>query len=176
MKSSFFRRSKKNEEASQKNEVTTAVKEKEKENNQEIMLTKIEPTDKKEELMEKLASVKKEEDWSEDYEGQLTIDVYQTEDNVIIKSNIAGVAPEDIDISINNDMVTIKGKRHNATEIKEEDYFYQECYWGGFSRSVILPMEVDADRVEAELKNGILTVILPKAHKAKTKKISVKQV
>lgn len=114
------------------------------------------------------------EEWLSDYEGQLNIDVYQTKDNVIIKSTIAGVKPEDLDITIANDMVTIKGDRKREEKIPQEDYFYQECYWGGFSRSVILPVDIDSEGVEADLKDGILTVILPKAAKAKTKKIRVK--
>ncbi|HPT40099.1 MAG TPA: Hsp20/alpha crystallin family protein [Candidatus Paceibacterota bacterium] len=115
----------------------------------------------------------KGEDWMES-EGQLTIDVYQTAQDIIIKSAVAGVKPEDIDISITNDMVTIKGKRDIEDTIKSEDYFYQECYWGRFSRSVILPVDVDSDRVSASLKNGILTVKLPKIDKAKVKKIKIK--
>jgi HSP20 family protein len=115
-----------------------------------------------------------QEEWAADYEGQLTIDVYQTDEDIIIKSTIAGVTPEDIDITIDNDMVIIKGERKNCTKAKEEDYYYQECYWGSFSRSVILPCDIEADKIQAELKNGILTVTLPKAHKSKTKKISVK--
>jgi HSP20 family protein len=114
-----------------------------------------------------------EEEWMADYEGTLNIDLYQTKDNVIIKSTIAGVKPEDLDITIANDMVTIKGERTKAENIAQEDYFYQECYWGGFSRSVILPVDIDSEHVEADLKDGILTVILPKAAKAKTKKIKV---
>ena len=113
------------------------------------------------------------EDWMES-EGQLTIDVYQTPQDIIIKSAVAGVKPEDIDISITNDMVTIKGKREVEDTIKTEDYFYQECYWGRFSRSVILPVDVDSDRVSANLKNGILTVKLPKVDNAKVKKIKIK--
>lgn len=115
-----------------------------------------------------------QEEWAADYEGQLTIDVYQTDEDIIIKSTIAGVTPEDIDITIDNDMVIIKGERKNCTKAPEEDYYYQECYWGSFSRSVILPCDIEADKIQAELKNGILTVILPKAHKSKSKKISVK--
>lgn len=111
---------------------------------------------------------------SSEYEGQLTIDVYQTLNDIIIKSTIAGVNPENIDITINNDMITIKGERKNDQKVKEEDYFYQECYWGKFSRSIILPMDVEASKAEAELKNGILTLTLPKANKAKTRKITVK--
>lgn len=115
----------------------------------------------------------KNEDWMES-EGQLTIDVYQTPQDIIIKSAVAGVNPEDIDISITNDMVTIKGKRDIENTIRAEDYFYQECYWGRFSRSVILPVDVDSDRVVASIKNGILTVKLPKVDKAKVKKIKIK--
>lgn len=110
----------------------------------------------------------------ENYEGQLAIDVYQTPNEIIIKSTIAGVKPENIDINIDNDMITIKGERKEKTEIQETDYYYQECYWGSFSRSIILPEEVNADDIQAELKNGILTIQLPKAHQVKSKKIEVK--
>jgi len=108
-----------------------------------------------------------------DEEGQLTLDVYQTPGEIVIKSTIAGVAPEDLDISITNDMVIIKGERKNSEEVKTEDYYYQECYWGKFSRSVILPVDVDPDKSKAVLKNGILTIRLPKIEKVKTKKIKV---
>ena len=113
------------------------------------------------------------EDWLSEYEGQLTIDMYQTKDNVIIKSTIAGVRPEDIDVTIANDMVTIRGERRRDFDASSEDYFYQECYWGSFSRSVVLPVDVDIELVNADLKDGILTVILPKAAKAKAKKVKV---
>ena len=117
--------------------------------------------------------VKEMED-DNDGEGQLTIDVYQTPDDIIIKSTIAGVKPEDLDVSINNDMVTIKGERKQEEEISQDDYYYQECYWGAFSRSVVLPTDVLVDKVEASLKNGILTIKLPKAAKDQTKKIQVR--
>jgi len=106
-------------------------------------------------------------------EGQLTIDVYQTPNEVVIKSTVAGVKPEDIDISFTNDMITVRGRRKKEEEISTEDYYYQELYWGAFSRSVILPVEVDVDKAKAEIKNGILTVRLPKSEKIKTKKIRV---
>lgn len=123
------------------------------------------------------SSSEKKEDWLEsqdETEGQLTLDVFQDADNIVIKSTIAGVRPEDLDISINNDMLTIKGERRKEETVKEDDYFYQECYWGAFSRSVILPMEVEADKIEATLKDGVLTVKLPKSRKAKARKIQVK--
>lgn len=93
---------------------------------------------------------------------------------MVIKSTIAGVKAESIDITITNDMVTIKGRREKDEEVKPEDYYYQECYWGPFSRSVILPVDVEADRANANMKNGILTIRLPKVEKIKTKKIIVK--
>jgi HSP20 family protein len=115
-----------------------------------------------------------DENWAGDSEGQLTIDVYQTDNDIVIKSTIAGVKPEDLDVSINNDMVTIRGERKNDEVVEGENYYYQECYWGTFSRSVILPVEVLADKAEAAMKNGILTLRLPKADTTKTKRIQVR--
>lgn len=116
----------------------------------------------------------KDEEWMNDYEGALNIDMYQTKDNVIIKSTIAGVRPDDIDITVANDMVTIRGARTREEKVVQDDYFYQECYWGNFSRSVIVPVDIDSEHIEADLKDGILTIIVPKAAKAKTKKVKVK--
>ncbi|MDP3042871.1 MAG: Hsp20/alpha crystallin family protein [bacterium] len=114
---------------------------------------------------------------SGDYEeGQLSIDVYQTDKDIIVKSTIAGVKPEDIDISLNNDMLTIRGKRQMLEEVDEDDYLYRECYWGAFSRSIILPVEIRADKIEAVLENGVLTVVLPKAKTAKRTEIKVKEI
>ncbi len=114
-----------------------------------------------------------EEEWlEEDYEGQLSVDVFQTNDEIVIKSTIAGVKSENLDVTINNDMVTIKGKREEEKEVVENNYFYQECYWGGFSRSIILPIEVKSEQAKAQLKNGVLEIRLPKAKKSKS--VSVK--
>ena len=115
-----------------------------------------------------------EENFSSDAEGQLTIDVYQTDAEVVIKSTIAGVKPEDLDVSINNDMVTIKGERKNEEVVSGDNYYYQECYWGHFSRSVVLPIDIISDKAEAALKNGILTIRLPKADTTKIKRIQVR--
>jgi HSP20 family protein len=109
-----------------------------------------------------------------DADGQLTIDVYQTENDIVIKSTIAGVKPEDLDVSISNDMITIKGERKNEEVVENENYYYQECYWGSFSRSVVLPVDVISEKAEASLKNGILTIRLPKADATRTKKIQVR--
>lgn len=123
------------------------------------------------------AEEKTNEEWlNSDYEeGQLSIDVYQTSDKIVVKSTIAGVKPGDIDISINNDMLTIRGKREVNEKINEEDYLHKECYWGAFSRSIILPVEIEAEKVEASLENGVLTIILPKAKSAKQISIKVKE-
>ncbi len=110
----------------------------------------------------------------EDDEGQLTVDVYQTPDAIVIKSTIAGVKPEDLDVSITNDMVTIRGLRRHDEEVSESDYFYRECYWGGFSRSIILPVDIVAEKADASLKDGILTIRIPKAEALVTKKVKVR--
>jgi HSP20 family protein len=97
-------------------------------------------------------------------EGQLAIDVFQTDKKIIIKSTIAGVKPEDLKISLHHDLLTIKGIRSMKEEVNDEDYLFRECYWGSFSRSIILPIEVDSKRVEAELESGILTISLYKTN------------
>ncbi|MBI4779346.1 Hsp20/alpha crystallin family protein [Candidatus Falkowbacteria bacterium] len=136
---------------------------------------KIESADNQTE--ERLSSKSEPGEWlGEDYdEGQLSIDVYQTPNSLVVKSTIAGVRPDDIDISINNDMLTIRGRREIKEKIVEENYLIKECYWGGFSRSIILPIEVEAEKVEASLDNGVLTIILPKAKSAKQFSIKVKE-
>jgi len=113
-------------------------------------------------------------EWPGETEGQLSLDVYQTDLDIVIKSTIAGVDSDDLDITITNDMLTIRGYRRKEEEIAPENYFYQECYWGPFSRSVILPTDVDPEKAEASLKNGLLTIKLPKIEKQKTRKIKIK--
>jgi len=107
-------------------------------------------------------------------EGQLAVDVYQTPDDIIIISTIAGVRPEHVDITVSGDMVTIRGTRSQEEEIASDNYFHRECYWGKFSRSVILPMAVEADKIQANFKNGILKVVLPKAPEAKMSKVKIR--
>ncbi len=120
---------------------------------------------KKRELVQEnnQASISEWLDYSEpETEGQLAIDVFQTDKKIVIKSAIAGVKPEDLKISLHNDLLIIRGRREENSEVQEEDYLYRECYWGSFSRSIILPAEVDSKRVEAEFENGILTITLYK--------------
>ena len=107
-------------------------------------------------------------------EGELTIDVYQTPSEIVIKSMVAGVKPEDLDISITRDMVVIKGKRETERFVKDEDYFHQELYWGSFSRSIILPAEVEVEEADAIEKHGLLIIRLPKIDKNKQTRLRVK--
>ncbi len=114
-------------------------------------------------------------DWLQpEEEGELTVDMMQTPDEIIIQSMVAGVKPDDLDVSITHDMVALKGKRQKNFEASGKDYFYQELYWGSFSRSILLPQEVDSDEAVATLKNGLLTIRLPKLDKLRTQKLKVK--
>lgn len=109
-----------------------------------------------------------------DEEGELTVDVYQTPDDIIIQTTVAGVRPDELDVSITQEMITIKGRRQRAHEVSDKDFFNKELYWGSFSRSILLPQEVDADEAQATFKNGLLTIRLPKLDTARTQKLRVK--
>lgn len=109
----------------------------------------------------------------EELEGQLAVDVYQTKDNIVIKAPIAGVKPDQIDISVSDDMLTLRGERVDEKEVDREHYYVQECYWGAFSRSIILPVATVSEKAQASLKDGVLTVTIPKAVQDKVKKIQV---
>lgn len=115
-------------------------------------------------------------EWSEETqdEGELAVDVYQNFNDIVIKTMVAGVKPEDLDVSISRDMVTVKGKRENEKMISEGDYFHRELYWGTFSRTVVLPEEIDVDAAEAVEKHGLLIIRLPKLDKNRQTKIKVR--
>ncbi len=116
--------------------------------------------------------------WMEegDEEAELTVDVYQTPAEIIVKSMIAGVKPEDLQISITRDAVTIKGRRNEEITVNEENYFHKELYWGSFSRTITLPEEVEPEEAEAFEKNGLLTIRLPKIDKKKIQKLRVRSI
>ncbi len=124
-------------------------------------------------------AVESDSDWMEketEQEGELTVDVYQTPEMIVIKSMIAGVRPEDLDISITRDVVTIRGKREEEKVARTEDYFTRELYWGSFSRTIQLPEEIDVDEAEAVEKHGLLILKLPKLDKRRQSKLKVKTV
>jgi HSP20 family protein len=101
------------------------------------------------------------QDWfGHSEEAQLSVDVFRDGGELVVQSLVAGVKPEDLDISVHGDLLTIRGKRQHKDEKTGQDWFYRECYWGSFSRSVVLPNEVSSDVTKASLKNGILEIRL----------------
>jgi HSP20 family protein len=111
---------------------------------------------------------------AEEPTGELAVDVYQTPDAIVIKAFIAGVQPNTVDISLTREMVTISGSRADEKEVDEEHYFQRELYWGSFSRTILLPEEVDVDLAEASERHGILMIRLPKINKKREMKLKVR--
>ena len=138
----------------------------------------------------KKRTVDKKKGVSNEREGKLAIDLYQTEKEIVIISTIAGIKSENLDISLENEILTIKGKRENPViekkdykrhspiqpHLRGENYIYQECYWGPFSRKIFLPEKIDIKKIEAIIKNGILILKLPKIEEEKIKKIEIKEI
>ena len=117
-----------------------------------------------------------EHEWlgeEDDADGQLAVDVYQTPDEIVVRSIVAGIHPEDLDISISRDMVVIKASREDNADVADDDFFHKELYWGSFSRSVLLPAEVEVEEAEAHAEHGLLVLHLPKIDKEKQRKIKV---
>lgn len=112
-----------------------------------------------------------EEDQSE---GQLPVDVYQTPNEIVIRAFVAGVRPDELNVSISRDMVVIEGSRDERDSVTDSDYFTRELFWGSFSRTILLPQEVDVDNCSAGAKDGLLSLILPKLDKARQTKLRVK--
>ena len=107
-------------------------------------------------------------------EGELAVDVYQTQTHIVIKAMIAGVRPEDLDVSITRDMVTLRGKRERLNEGGTGEFFFSELYWGSFARTIVLPQEIEIEEAEASEKHGLLTIRLPKIDKGRHAKLKVK--
>ena len=117
-----------------------------------------------------------EEDWDHDTEplGELAVDVYQTQDAIVVKAFLAGVQPGAVDIALTREVLTISGTREDDREATEDGYYQRELYWGSFTRTVILPEEVDVDLAEATEKHGVLIIRLPKINKNRQTKLKVK--
>ena len=111
---------------------------------------------------------------AEETDGELALDVYQTASEIIVQTFVAGVKPEDLEINITRDMLTLRGKRMETRTIKEDDYFSKELYWGSFSRAISLPQEVEPEEAEAIERHGLLTIRLPKIDKHKKSSLKVK--
>ncbi len=135
-----------------------------------------------EELMKKIPVKGDKKDaagnWMEEEneEAELTVDVFQTPKDIIVQTMVAGVKPEDLELTIGRDMVTIRGKRQETKTIDEDNYFVKELFWGTFSRTIMLPQEVEPEEAEATEKHGLLTVTMPKIDKNKKSTPKVKSV
>ncbi len=106
--------------------------------------------------------------------GSLAVDVYETDDDVVVKASVPGIDADDLDISVTGDILTIKGESRAEEEVEEENYFCRERWYGAFSRSITIPASVQADKAEADFEDGVLTLRLPKAEEMKPKAIKVK--
>lgn len=107
-------------------------------------------------------------------DGELPVDMYQTRDTIVIRALVAGVSPNDLNISITRDMVTLQGQREEVQEAPDEDYYHRELFWGSFSRSIVLPEEIVIDEAEAREKHGLLEIVLPKLDKGRSARLTVK--
>lgn len=107
-------------------------------------------------------------------DAQLTVDVYQTPTEIIVKTMVAGVKPDDLDVIIGRDEITIRGERSEDRTVSDDEYFHRELYWGSFSRTIALPEEIDVDTAEATEKHGMLILRLPKLDKNRQTKLKVK--
>ncbi len=122
-----------------------------------------------------------EEVWEEEdtstaapQDGELPVDMYQTDEHIVIRALVAGVSPDELEISITRDMVTIRGVREEFQEAHDDGYFHRELFWGSFSRTLLLPEEVAIDEAEAQEKHGLLEIKLPKLDKHRSTQLKVK--
>jgi HSP20 family molecular chaperone IbpA len=124
------------------------------------------------------ADKKSDRNWieEENEEAELSVDVYQTPTDIVIQTMVAGVKPEDLELSIARDVITLKGKREENRNIDEENYFTKELYWGKFSRTLSLPAEVEPEEVEAVEKHGLVTIKIKKVDKEKKNTVRVKSI
>ncbi len=109
-------------------------------------------------------------------EAELAVDVSQTPTEIVIKTMVAGVNPDELDVSISQEMVIIKGTRRESYQVDDNDYFHKELYWGSFARTILLPSEVKAEEAIAEFRHGLLTIKLPKIDKQKQTKLRIKTI
>lgn len=106
--------------------------------------------------------------------GQLAVDVFQTEDDIVVLAPVAGVKVEDVEVIVNEDVLTIRGMRTLDIDVPKRNYYAQECFWGEFVRSIVLPAAVNTSEIEASFKDGILQIKIPKANKIRMKIIKIK--
>lgn len=135
--------------------------------------------DEREDDLEGSPESESNNEWSDslperEEEGELPVDMFQTASSIVVRALVAGVSPSDLDVAITRDMVTIKGRRDENQEVPDEDYYHRELYWGGFTRTILLPEEVVIDESEAKEKHGLLEIVLPKVDKERSTHLKVK--
>ena len=108
-------------------------------------------------------------------EGELTVDVYQTDENIVIQTTIAGISKDDLEIVTEKDMITIKGERGRIEEEEIEEFFIDECFWGPFSREIVLPEETDPTRTKATMTKGVLTIKVPRIEREKRREVELEE-
>lgn len=113
------------------------------------------------------------DDQQDDFPGQLAVDVYETDDKLVVKARTAGVNKEDLDVSISDGILTISGTLSSGDDTDATNWHIQECYWGEFSRTVALPVAVKEDEAAAALKDGVLSISFPKVQQEQAKKIAI---
>lgn len=135
------------------------------------------------EKLEKIAdaSIQASPVWKDDssdetdgVDGELPIDMYETDDAIVIQAFVAGVRPDDLDITITRDSVTIRGTRMKDQRVLDDDYVYHELFWGSFARKVSLPDEVVIDESEANERHGLLQIVLPRLDKHRSARLNIK--
>ncbi|MDD4625163.1 MAG: Hsp20/alpha crystallin family protein [Candidatus Pacebacteria bacterium] len=130
--------------------------------------------EEKNEKSEKVEKIDTKRDWKVS-EGQLAVDIYETEEELVLQTAIAGVEAESLDISLEKDLLIVKGERKNPAKETKKNYFVQECYFGSFSREVILPREIDPSHTKAAMEEGILTIRMPKIERDKKRRITIEK-
>ncbi len=119
---------------------------------------------------------KKSSKYSPSEEGQLTVDVYETPKAIVVKSVVAGVSTNDLKITITPEYISVSGERRHEETIDKDAYFYQECFWGSFSRSISLPTEIDPEEAKASISKGVLTIVLPKLERKGEKTLEIEEI
>lgn len=112
----------------------------------------------------------------EEEEGELSIDLFETPNDIVIRAMVAGVRPDDLTVDISREMVTIRGSRESMKESSDNNYYHKELFWGSFTRTIVLPAEIETENAEATERHGLLTIRLPKIDKDKRAKIKVKSI
>ncbi len=131
-------------------------------------------SENKKEEKNKNSGEKKSKSWLSK-EGELTVDVYQTDKNIVIQTTIAGVSKDDLEIITEKDMVTIKGERERLENEEIEEFFIEECFWGPFSKEIVLPEETDPSRIKATMNQGVLTIKVPRIEREKRREVKLEE-